>query len=511
MARIEKTVFISYRRKDISWALAVYQFLSSKKYDVFFDYTSIPSGDFEQIIVSNIKARPHFILILTPTALDRCNEPGDWLRREIEIAIDEKRNIVPLFFEGFNFSIPTIAEKLTGKLTTLWRYNGLDVPAGYFNEAMERLRRRYLNVPLDAVIHPVSNEVQKVVQEEQVAANEALVEKRDDLEELVKPIHHGFTNSRLFKISVSLIFFALLGITGINLLRNEATEKESILTTSIPSESRPTSAIRSARISPKDGMDLLYIPAGEFTMGSNTGGDDEKPVHTVFLDEFWMDQTEVTNGMFAAFLNSEGNQSGGEVSWLDENDENVRIHLNGDKWLVDSGFDKHPVVEVSWFGAQAYCAWIGRRLPTEAEWEKAASWDDVTKVKYVYPWGNDFACGNGNFDDETQINSYVVPGGPNCDGFARTSPVGNFPTGVSPYGLLDMAGNVWEWVADWYDATQYSHSARSNPMGPEPGTERVIRGGSWLVNNFEIRSAYRYRYNPRLPSGNIGFRCASSE
>jgi hypothetical protein len=187
MARIEKTVFISYRRKDISWALAVYQYLSGKNYDVFFDFSSIPSGDFEQIIVSNIKARAHFILILTPTALDRSGEPGDWLRREIETAIDEKRNIIPLFFDGFNFGSPSVAEKLTGKLSTIRRYNGLDIPSGYFTEAMERLRGRYLNVSLNTVIHPVTTEVRKVVKEEQVAVEKALEQKKEDIEELVKP------------------------------------------------------------------------------------------------------------------------------------------------------------------------------------------------------------------------------------------------------------------------------------------------------------------------------------
>src|SRR5262245_29779233 len=161
MARVEKTVFISYRRKDISWALAVYQYLTSQKYDVFFDYTSIPSGDFEQIIVSNIKARAHFVLILTPTALDRCSQPGDWLRREIETAVDEKRNIIPLLFESFNFGSSSVIEKLTGKLAAIPRYNALEIPSGYFIEAMERLRNRYLNVPLNAVIHPVSTEVRK--------------------------------------------------------------------------------------------------------------------------------------------------------------------------------------------------------------------------------------------------------------------------------------------------------------------------------------------------------------
>src|SRR5687767_12075337 len=187
MARIEKTIFISYRRKDISWALAVYQYLTGQKYDVFFDYTSIPSGDFEQIIVSNIRARAHFVLILTPTALDRCSEPGDWLRREIETAIDEKRNVVPLFFEDFSFSAPGVADKLTGKLGVIQDYNGLDIPAGYFTEAMERLCEQYLNIPLDAVIHPVPTEVRKVVKEERVAADRALQEKKEDIDKLVKP------------------------------------------------------------------------------------------------------------------------------------------------------------------------------------------------------------------------------------------------------------------------------------------------------------------------------------
>ena len=187
MASIEKTVFISYRRKDSYEALAVYQYLTSQQYDVFLDYTSIPSGDFEQIIVSNIKARAHFILILTPTALDRCSEPGDWLRGEIETAIDEKRNIIPLFFDDFSFNASGVAEKLTGKLGAIRHYNGLDIPAGYFTEAMERLSEKYLNVPLDAVLHPVSTEVRKVVEDRQIAASQALDQKKENIEALLKP------------------------------------------------------------------------------------------------------------------------------------------------------------------------------------------------------------------------------------------------------------------------------------------------------------------------------------
>jgi len=245
MARVEKTVFISYRRKDISWALAVYQYLTSQKYDVFFDFSSIPSGDFEQIIISNIKARAHFILILTPTALDRTSNEGDWLRGEIETAIDEKRNIIPLFFDGFSFGLPNIKEKLTGKMSNISRYNGLDVPSGYFPEAMERLRTRYLNVPLDAILHPVSTEVRKKVKEEKVAANKALRQQKDDFQELVKQTQKkpeqqkqpanvkglesptpgerptswfNKIDLRTYGIGIGVLFITVLGIFGVNSL-----------------------------------------------------------------------------------------------------------------------------------------------------------------------------------------------------------------------------------------------------------------------------------------------------
>src|SRR5687768_3774978 len=327
MARIEKTIFISYRRKDISWALAVYQYLTGQKYDVFFDYTSIPSGDFEQIIVSNIRARAHFVLILTPTALDRCSEPGDWLRREIETAIDEKRNVIPLFFDGFNFGSPNVAEKLMGKLSAIRRYNGLDIPSGYFLEAMERLNNRYLNVPLDAVLHPVSTEVRKLVKEEQIAVNEALADKWEDIKELLKAPDEksgepGQTqietvttvspfsrrgvgkesqrvNLRLYGIAASILVVVVTGLAGINAWIQKSagnttpTMTNQVVTNTITVDASVTAPVSTATVesqastltkkpiltvttSPtsalgigsvmmgKDGMMLLYVPPGEF-------------------------------------------------------------------------------------------------------------------------------------------------------------------------------------------------------------------------------------------------------
>ena len=179
--RVEKTVFISYRRTNLPWALAIYQELTHQGFDVFFDYLSIPSGDFEKIIIENIKARAHFVVILTPSALERCNESGDWLRREIETAMDEKRNIVPLMLESFDFGAPSTIKALTGKLERIKKYNGLRLHSEYFFEGMNRLREQYLNVSLDTVTHPISENAIPATEEHQTAASGAPPVEKEQL------------------------------------------------------------------------------------------------------------------------------------------------------------------------------------------------------------------------------------------------------------------------------------------------------------------------------------------
>jgi len=151
-------------------AQAIFQNLTHHGYDVFLDFDGIASGDFESVILENIRARAHFLVLLTPSALERCDEPGDWLRREIEAAFENRRNIVPLMLEGFNFRTPTIASQLTGTLAPLKSYNALRVPDDLFDEAMERLRTKYLNVPLDVVPHPASVSAARAAKVQQAAA-----------------------------------------------------------------------------------------------------------------------------------------------------------------------------------------------------------------------------------------------------------------------------------------------------------------------------------------------------
>ncbi len=169
MARIEKTIFLSYRRTNVPWALAISQGLTHNGYDVFLDFTGIAGGDFEAVILDNIHSRAHFLVLLTPSALERCGEPGDWLRREIEAALDSKRNIVPLMLEGFDFGTPSIANQLTGKLAALKKYNAMTVSAEYFDAAMDKLRNKFLNVALDTIVHPTSSVAAQAAADEKVA------------------------------------------------------------------------------------------------------------------------------------------------------------------------------------------------------------------------------------------------------------------------------------------------------------------------------------------------------
>jgi tetratricopeptide (TPR) repeat protein len=179
--RIDKTVFISYRRTNVPWALAISQYLTHNGYDVFVDYTGVASGDFESVILGNIRSRAHFLVLLTPSALERCSNSDDWLRREIESAMDSQRNIVPLMLESFDFGAPTIVAQLTGKLALLKQYNAMTVIAEYFDAGMDKLRTKFLNVELDAVIHPASSAARQAATEQKAAVAAAPTVAEEEL------------------------------------------------------------------------------------------------------------------------------------------------------------------------------------------------------------------------------------------------------------------------------------------------------------------------------------------
>ena len=273
-------------------------------------------------------------------------------------------------------------------------------------------------------------------------------------------------------------------------------------------------------LSAKDGMEMVFVPAGEFLMGSmendSVAYNDEIPQRTVYLDEFWIDKTEVSNAMFGRFVEETGYQTDAEKegagftynraeeNWISTEGANWQHPFGPDSNL--EGLEDHPVVQMTWYDAQAYCEWAGRRLPTEAEWEKAARGTDGRK----HPWGNESVekhlvnFSDYNFPAKWSHESMD-------DGYYLTAPVDSYPEGASPFGALNMVGNAWEWVADWYDENYYKEEPPDrNPSGPEEGYARSLRGGSYSNGMRWIRTTYRGGRDPSTADMGFGFRCAKS-
>jgi formylglycine-generating enzyme required for sulfatase activity len=222
---------------------------------------------------------------------------------------------------------------------------------------------------------------------------------------------------------------------------------------------------------------MVMVPAGEFTMGT-TMGDDEKPVHRVYLNAFYMDKYEVTVGQYAKYLQATGMEEPSDWDIMNQPQHS-----------------KRPVVNINWSDAVTFCKWAGKRLPTEAEWEKAARGTDGR----TYPWG-----------DEAPTRLHANFGKKEWDNHLALVPVGSFEMGKSPYGIYDLAGNAWEWVNDWYDHDYYKKSPKKNPPGPTKSESKVVRGGSWLYVPEFLRTSFRFNADPSGRHFGYGFRCAKT-
>ena len=262
--------------------------------------------------------------------------------------------------------------------------------------------------------------------------------------------------------------------------------------------------------------DMVVIPAGEFLMGNPDDGlsfDDERPQRNVFIDSFRIDRHEVTNARYHRFVAATGHPAPSHQK------PELTLWVHG---MPIPGSGQHPVVNVTWEDAVAYCRWQSKRLPTEAEWEKAARGADGRR----YPWGNDWEFTKANsashwagrtieFKNGEEWKAFWITGDGarisherGLNGEVLTLPVGSFPEGASPYGLLDMAGNASEWVQDWYEPYSYLNAPLSNPQGPNGQLLKVVRGGSWLKPARNLRASDRDYGYPSDHASGIGFRCA---
>jgi serine/threonine protein kinase len=290
-----------------------------------------------------------------------------------------------------------------------------------------------------------------------------------------------------------------------------------------PASSSVIQETETSNISPINGAEMVFIPAGEFLRGASPDDiarlrdicpncpleqlGDAQPRKTIYLDAFQIDKTEVTNTQFSRFVDETGYRTTaegtGNYSYMQDIGLRDFVYVSDADWLhpqggVSSiiGQDERAVTQVSWQDAYAYCEWAGKRLPTEAEWEKAARGDDGR----IFPWGN-------NPPDADFLNFDFSPG--------TIVSVGRYPDGASPYGVLDMSGNVWEWVADYYTEDYYGDAPDANPQGPSNGEGRVMRGGSWASEYnpylLFVTTFYRLWNYDYISSDVLGFRCASSQ
>lgn len=318
-----------------------------------------------------------------------------------------------------------------------------------------------------------------------------------------------------------------------NIATETPTPTESIINNEVITSTMEATDSEPAEASPQDEGDeeeedpnarMLLMPGGTFPMGGvaedllnecrqfRTGCQESwflasEPEHLVEISPFYIDPYEITNTEFLEFLGFLSTHDSACFGMDCFDPEFSRIDADEDGTYFSSEAARiFPVLGVTWFGAASYCQWRGARLPTEAEWEMAASWDPETETKTRYPWGDVFDGDVVSFCDAKCQTEHANDAFD--DGWIIEAPVGIFEEGVSPIGAYDMGGNLWEWVSDWYSPTYYLESPTVNPRGPTQGEQRVVRGGSWFDTGNFTSTLIRFPINPAGGSITIGFRCA---
>lgn len=537
-------VFISYSHKDADYAHQLAGALEREGFSVWIDDRIDYGTRWPQEIQDNIKTSATFVVILTPHS----NE-STWVQNEVSYAIKLDKRVFPLLLKGdvpFIVSIFQSVDVKNGGLPPKSFYERVreaisQQPLGQFDidreykngiralltvqyeRAVMAFRRvvdadpNYLDAPLRL------KEAEQLLAQAEARRSAALAMVRVGGFVMV-----GCITLLMGSILTSAISGWLATPTKVALSTQAPSPEYSPVT--IPTNVLTVAAVTSAlptptilplptalpvtftprptaipptptpnpAITPRPG-EMVMVPAGTFLMGSVPNDiilvlnicpdckpewyNAEQPQHTVYLDTYWMDKFEVTNAQYKRCVDA------GSCPMPMQTKSNTRSSYYG-----NPQYDNYPVIYVTWDNAKAYCAWVDRRLPTEAEWEKAARGTDAR----IYPWGNVF--------DGTKVNSWV------SNLIHDTTAIGSYPSGESPYGILDMAGNVWEWVADWYNGVTkdkyYSTSPRDNPTGPSSGGFHVMRGAGWDGKPENLRTAQRYDFYGRWDV--LGFRCAKS-
>jgi formylglycine-generating enzyme required for sulfatase activity len=459
-------IFISYSHKDKEYALKLYRYLQGKNFAPWV-YENIEHGAaWKRKIKTQVETCSAFVLIMTPDA-----EDSSYVQSELELAKKSGKEILPLSLEGYIFW------DLTG-------IQAIPVQGGRMPPPDELLIRLAKIAPPAEDPTPVKEEP-PVLRGRSPAARKP--EKRGDVS--VDLEHKKLSAQVIVSIigAAAVILAAILGSLpwGVWFAPASASPTVTAVAPDAPTQPLPTNPPAPPTFTPtpgigsfieSDSVTMMYVPKGTFTMGSSSGG--ESPIHTVDLDSYYIDKFEVTNAAYKRCVDA------GVCAAPKQSNSSTRT-----AYYSNPEFDEYPVINVDWNMSKTYCEWRGDRLPTEAEWEKAArSLDGRT-----YPWGENIDCDTANYQSS-------------CVG--DTTKVGSYLKNVSPYGLYDMAGNVWEWTSSLYKPYPYTRNdGREDPLSSD---RRVLRGGSWDNNDFGARSADRDVNSPDVINGSIGFRCARS-
>jgi formylglycine-generating enzyme required for sulfatase activity len=498
-------IFISYSHKDKPYVKKLYTTLREQGFDPWIDERIDYGTRWPKVIQDTLDACEVFVVVMSENSYE-----SEWVQSEVARAKRKRKPFFPLLLQGDPW--------LTAESSHWYNVTDNSLPDEKFYSQLAKFTKRKKPVEEIGSRPPAPERNSKYIPQ---PISEAPSPKKG-----IQPAY-GIIGGAV--AVVALLMF------GINSLGNTAAPSEMPETVNspvatetifVPSQTpipptntaepptpipTPTLGVGSTLISEKDGMPMVFVPAGEFTMGgdaddalaeckkfttdcSRTWFIGEEPPHTVFLNNFWIDQTEVTNAMYAKCV----------ASGVCKEPSSKKSSTH-DSYYGNFQFDNYPVINVDWNTAKTYCEWRGDRLPTEAEWEKAARGPNGN----VYPWGNEFDGSKVNFCDSNC--SYDWANKSFNDGYADVSPVKNYPSGQSIYGAYDMAGNVWEWVNDWYDEKYYPNSPASNPTGSASGTYRVMRGGSWSISMYDVRASSRNGNIPTLTYDSVSFRCSRSQ
>ncbi|MGA7195243.1 MAG: SUMF1/EgtB/PvdO family nonheme iron enzyme [Anaerolineales bacterium] len=505
-------IFISYSHKDKDYIHKLQEALQNEGFEVWIDDRIDYGTVWPKVIQDQLDSSDALILVMTPRSYD-----SNWVQNELDRARENGIQIFPLLLEGRQWLSVQTLQYVDVRDKSL---------------PPEKFYKRLANVtPRNKPVHPPVKQEEKTVEQPKPEVTKPVETKK------LKPV---FTKNiyiwiMAFGVIVVSIILALALQKAINsnpqifgsASASTNTPLPTSIQTSIPSTPIltetpisivtlqptqtsipliPTSSlgIGSTMISPKDGMTLMYVPAGNFTMGAKAEDTfaacqklsqycdlnwfaSDQPPHQVYLNAFWIDKTDVTNAMYARCVSADACQQSSDTN------SNTRKNYYG-----NPQFDDYPVVYVNWYMATAYCKWTGGILPTEAQWEKAARGTDGR----TYPWGNQVPSDNLlNFNYD----------------IGDTTEVGKYPAGASPYGLLDMAGNVYQWTSDWFDYNYYATLGQlaTNPQDPQSpqsdsyGSYKVLRGSSWRPFIFSTSTTRDADYQMHS-TGTIGFRCVMS-